>query len=175
MSYRITWKTHIICLLISLTISFLQLNNIGKAIIDFMIASSSNVKLTDNFIINYWFYLVLANFSIAIVHELIHGLAFKFIGCRVKYGFKGVFAYTLETTGKAISRTSFLIVLIAPVTVISLISVLMGVHLGGLIYWINLIGSTGDLLMVFYLCKIECSSRIIDKSYGFDVIRKGYL
>jgi hypothetical protein len=39
-----------------------------------------------------------------------------------------------------------------------------------MIFILNLLGSTGDILMAFYLCRTNENSYILDRSYGFDVI-----
>jgi hypothetical protein len=39
-----------------------------------------------------------------------------------------------------------------------------------MLFLLNLVGSTGDLYMAFYLCKLSNGSKIIDRNYGFDVI-----
>ena len=69
-------------------------------------------------------------------------------------------------------RNNFLIVLLAPFTVISIALVFIQRSIGGLVFLLNLLGSTGDLLMAFYLCRSSQNSYVVDKSYGFDVINK---
>lgn len=57
--------------------------------------------------------------------------------------------------------------LLIPVTVISVLSLLLPFWLGGMI---NFLGSTGDLFMAVTLIKLHHESKIIDKKYGFDVV-----
>jgi hypothetical protein len=104
------------------------------------------------------------------VHEVIHGITYSIFGGKVKYGFKGIYAYTMEVSEKPIERTKFLVVLLMPITVISLLALLLPSWLGGMIYFLNLLGSTGDLYMAIFLIKLDSNSRIIDKKYGFDVV-----
>lgn len=63
-----------------------------------------------------------------------------------------------------------LIVLLAPVTIISSASLIIPGSIGGIVFLLNLLGSTGDLLMAFYLCRINHSSYIVDRKYGFDIV-----
>ncbi len=92
------------------------------------------------------------------------------LGGKVKYGFKGLYAYAQEISGITLHRTQFLIVLLAPVTIISFGSVFIPGYIGYSIFLLNLLGSTGDLLMALYLCRSNENSYIIDESYGFDVV-----
>lgn len=71
---------------------------------------------------------------------------------------------------KLIQRTKFLIVLLMPIVTISLLSLLLPSWLGGMIYFLNLLGSSGDLYMVVSLTKLQHQSKIIDKKYGYDVV-----
>jgi hypothetical protein len=103
-------------------------------------------------------------------HELVHGYFFTIFGGKIKYGFKVLYAYTSETSGKSLSRTQFLVILLAPLTVISLAALAVNGWPGGLIFSLNLLGSSGDILMAFYLCRLDDNAKIIDREYGFDVI-----
>ena len=60
--------------------------------------------------------------------------------------------------------------LLAPVVVISLLSLALPALIGGLIYFLNLLGSSGDIYMSLFLCRLNYNNYIVDKSYGFDVI-----
>ena len=104
------------------------------------------------------------------MHELLHAIAYKIFGGKVRFGFKGIYAYTQEISERAFHRSAFLFILLAPVVFISLVSLLLPSSIGGLIFILNLLGSTGDLYMAFYLCRLKSNSYIIDKIYGFDII-----
>lgn len=169
MPFKKTWKTQIVYLGIDLII----LMALGQTSIN-IIESSAAHKLimypTQYFILNFLLYILLLSIPIAIVHELLHGLAYVVFGGKVKFGFKGVYAYTQEISGTAISRTKFLIVLLLPLTVISLMSLFIGGWLGGLIYLLNLLGSVGDLYMAFRLISFAYNSYIVNTPHGFDVV-----
>jgi len=120
--------------------------------------------------INIFIYVILLMIPISIVHEAIHGMAYKLFGGKVEYGFKGIYAYTQEVSGQAIERTKFLIILLAPLTIMSVLTLLLPYKLGGIIYLLNLLGASGDLYMSLKLIRYGWNSKIIDKKYGFDVI-----
>ena len=123
-----------------------------------------------NYSITISFILLLATITIiTIAHELIHGLAFTIFGGRVKYKFKFIYAATEEVTNTPLSLTKFTVILLAPVTIISLFSLLLPSWLGNLIFISNLIGSIGDLYMAIGLIKYPYDSKIIDKPYGYYV------
>lgn len=109
---------------------------------------------------------------INIIHELIHGSIYKLFGGKVKYRFKGIYAYTQETSGIILHKTKFLLVLLAQVAFISLAALLIPGEIGAIIFLLNLVGSTGDLLMALYLCKLNKSCYIVDRKYGFDAVSK---
>jgi len=111
---------------------------------------------------------------ISIVHEAIHGLAYEFFGGKVKYGFKGIYAYTQEVSEIPIDRIKFLIILLAPLTVMSILTLLLPVWLGGIIFLLNLLGASGDLYMSYKLIKYDSNSKIVDRIYGFDVVQESH-
>ena len=55
-------------------------------------------------------------------------------------------------------RTKFVAIVLAPVTIISLITLVITNSLGSLIFLLNLLGSTGDIIMAIYLCKSNGNS-----------------
>ncbi|MGH4125298.1 MAG: metalloprotease family protein [Clostridium sp.] len=61
----------------------------------------------------------------------------------------------MEVSAKPIQRVKFLIVLLLPVTVISVVSLFLPLWVGGMIFFLNLLGSSGDLLMAFSLMKLD--------------------
>ena len=107
---------------------------------------------------------------ISIVHEAIHGLAYKSFGGKVKYGFKGIYAYTQEISEMPIDRIKFLIILLAPLAIMSIMTLFLHLWLGGMIFFLNLLGASGDLYMSFKLIRYDSNSKIVDRKYGFDVV-----
>lgn len=113
--------------------------------------------------------LILLYIPICVIHELLHALAHKILGGKPRIGFRGIYAYTLETSGKELTRTELLIVLLMPVTVISLICVILPWNVFKLAYYLNLLGSCGDIYMSLWLSRVDKNMKIIDRNYGFDV------
>lgn len=170
MSFKLTWKSHIICIIILVILVLVM-----KSVVDVILVNifSQNIIFfpTKNLIVNFYIFTISLMIPISIMHESIHGAAYKLFGGKVKYGFKGIYAYTIETSGKKIPRWQFLIVLLAPLATISLVSLLFPVWLGGMIFLLNLLGASGDIYMALFLCKFNYESMIIDRSYGFDVVK----
>ncbi|SHK35204.1 Putative zincin peptidase [Clostridium cavendishii DSM 21758] len=163
MSFIITKKTHILCLVIACIIVVLQMNTI-------ILINANIIELFQSHVVLKYYLMLLIIATInTLIHELIHGLTYKMLGGKFKIGFKGIFAYTKETTGIRLTVIELTIVLLAPVTLISIISLFIPV-VGGLVFFINLLGSTGDLLMAFWLIRADKNSLILDTDKGFDVI-----
>ena len=169
MSFKLTWKSHVICILISVILVFI-LNPIFDGVISELFHQNIIFYPTKNLILNYYIYIIVLMILISVVHEIIHGAAYKLFGGKVKFGFKGIYAYTMEVSGKEIPRLEFLIVLLGPLTAISILSLLLPGWLGRMIFLLNLIGSSGDIYMALFLCRFSYESKIIDRSYGFDVV-----
>jgi len=168
MSFKITWKTHVMCFLISVIIVLFFWNTANVIVENFIMKDF--VEYPTKFIsVNFYIVILLLLVPIIAIHEVLHGISFIIFGGRVKYGFKGIYAYTMEVSAKPIQRVKFLIVLLMPVTVISLFSLILPLWLGGMIYFLNLLGSTGDLYMAALLMRLDSDSSIIDRKYGFDI------
>lgn len=170
MYFKITWKTHVACFILCLIIS-LTINDVATSLFINLLIQNGRFILSNNITFNLITFVILLMIPITIIHEILHGLTYKIFGGKVKFGFKGIYAYCQEISGIKIHRTKFLLVLLAPVTVISIFSLLIPMWLGGIVFILNLLGSSGDLLMSFYLIRTDSSSYILDKAKGFEVIR----
>ncbi|MCR1175586.1 DUF3267 domain-containing protein [Clostridium botulinum] len=166
MKFKITSKLHLKLLAIALIFTVIFKDYLDTIIFNFFKETMDifDYSITPSFIL-----LIATITAITIIHELIHGLTFTVFGGTVKYKFKFIYVATLEITGIPISLTQFTIILLAPVTIISLLSLLLPRWLGNLIFASNLIGSVGDLYMALGLVKYPYNSKIIDKSYGYYV------
>lgn len=169
MSFKVSWKLHILSFIISLIFCLVAQSYIYNLFFN-LLEGNIIMKLSRNQLLDFTLFLFIIFIPITIVHELLHGVAYSLFGGKVKYGFKGIYAYAQETTGIVLHRTKFLIVLLSPVTMISTASVFIPGSIGGVVLILNLLGSTGDLLMAFYLCRSNGNSYIVDKDYGFDII-----
>ncbi len=171
MSFKVSWKMHILCFLFGYIICLIQQGSITNLFVKLLLENKF-IYLTSYYTFDIIIFLFCIFLPITFVHELLHGFAYMLFGGKVKYGFKGLYAYAQEISGITLHRTQFLIVLLAPVTIISLSSVFIPGCIGYSIFLLNLLGSTGDLLMAFYLCRSDKNCYIIDKSYGFDIVNK---
>jgi len=169
MSFKITWKTHVMCTIIAFLIVILLGSSVGNILDNFFLKPYIFYP-TGSVIINFCLYVLLLMIPISIVHESIHGLAYKVFGGTVKYGFKGIYAYTQEISAIPIDRFKFLIILLAPLTVISIATLALPIWLGGIMFLLNLLGASGDLYMAFQLIRYDSNSKIVDRIYGFDVV-----
>ena len=110
MSFKITWKTHILCAVLGYTIASLV-----RPIINHILDEYMNETLvlfpTHYILINLLLQVIVVLIPLTIVHEMIHGAMYKLFGGKVKYGFKGFYAYTQEVSELPILRTKFLIIL----------------------------------------------------------------
>ncbi|MFA9398529.1 MAG: DUF3267 domain-containing protein [Clostridiaceae bacterium] len=171
MSFKISWKIHVLSLLMQLVFGLLMVDCIDSIFFEFTM-NNNIFYITNNILLNFMIFVVVLFIPITIVHEGIHGMTYKIFGGRVKFGFKGIYAYTEEVSGVSIHRTKFLIILLTPLIVISILSLFIPGPIGSLIFILNLFGSAGDILMAFSLCKTREYSYIVDKDYGFDIINK---
>ena len=126
MSFKLTWKSHVICSLISIGMVLIIKSTFDNIMINYMQIFISS----DRFILKFFMSIIILMVPISIVHEAIHGAVYKLFGGKIKYGFKGIYAYTKETSGKEILRVEFLMVLLAPLTVMSVLSLLLTSWLG---------------------------------------------
>lgn len=170
MCFKITWKTHLLSFVLSLLLTLCLYDTFYFIMKEYV--ERVAVLVPKEFLMIFCLLsLLLMVAKVSLFHELIHGLCYKLFGGRVRYGFKLIYAYTEETSGKPIERIAFLIILLAPLTIISLLSLLLPLYLGGMIFIINLTGSTGDIIMALALIRYDFDSYIIDRKYGFDVIK----
>ena len=61
--------------------------------------------------------------------------------------------------------------LLSPVTIISVFCLFTNNEIGFFAFLLNLVGSTGDILMSIYLCRGNENSYVVDKPYGFDLVQ----
>lgn len=171
MSFKVSWKVHIMCFLVSYVFCFIQREIISELFVDLVIKHRA-FYFTRYYFLDIIIAIFILTMPIIFVHEAIHGMTYRIFGGKIKFGFKGIYAYTQEVSGIILNRTEFLLVLLAPVTVISLITLFMTNVIGTVIYLLNLLGSISDIIMAIYLCKSNTNSYIKDREYGFDIIER---
>lgn len=165
MYFIVTKKTHILAVVMSGILIILQFNTIAEINMS-ILSSVGSYKM-----LKYYIILILILLINSLLHELIHGLAYASFGGRFMIGFKGTYFYTREITGVRLKIKEFALVLLAPLTIISTISLFIPL-IGGLIFFVNLLGSTGDLIMTWRLLKLNKESLIVDIDEGFYVENK---
>lgn len=152
----------------SVCLALLLQNEWSDSVIEFIV----HVPFDENHIfISIMLYAVAAITAISFVHEPLHGICFVIFGGRVRYGLKMGCAYTQEISGIAINKYKFIVVLLMPLFVISVVSLLvLPGWIGHMIFMLNAFGSIGDIYMsaVILLNGRKCS-RVIDRSYGFEM------
>lgn len=168
-SFKVDWKLHVKIFLIQLIILFLWYEEISS-MLENTIFSIPCFYIFTNSPLGLIFLLFAVMFLVCLIHELIHGFTYRAFGGSFRLGFKGIYAYCQETSGIMVTRTQFLAVLLMPVIIISIIGTLFP-RVMGLFYILNLFGSIGDIYMALYLCKLNKSIKIIDRKYGFDIIK----
>lgn len=171
MPFKISWKIHMICFLLAYIFCYIKIEIIGNIFLDLVI-NYKFFSLTGFYFLDTIIAILILVAPITLAHEIIHGIFYVTFGGKIKFGFKGICAYTQEISGIILHRTKFVIVLLAPVIIISVITLVITSSLGSLIFLLNFLGSTGDIIMAIYLCKSNCNSYIKDREYGFDVIEK---
>ena len=168
MCFKITWKTHINCMILAVVTTKL-LGSIPDEIVGSFLMKNFILYPTWSPIINFYIYILALLIPISCVHEAIHGSFYKAFGGRVKFGFKGIYAYTQEISGIPIQRYKFQIILLTPLLLISLISLALPIWLGGMVFFLNLLGAAGDIYMAGYLLRYKSNYMVVDRSYGFEV------
>jgi hypothetical protein len=168
MSFKITWKTHIVCMLITAVIAAVLFGQIDTTIQNCFLSGILRYP-TGNIFLNFLLFIILLMIPVSLLHEAVHGAVYKIFGGRIIFGFNGIYAYCREITGITLSRSKFIAILLSPLVSISLLTWLVPHWIVSMVIILNALGSSGDILMFLYLCsKPRC--RILDKEYGFDII-----
>ena len=170
MSFRLTNKVHLWCLVLSVIITVL-LYPIFIGGLESLILSDYILSPTKSIMINYYIIIFLMIAFVTILHEGIHGAFYILFGGKVKFGVKKLCVYTQEISGIPINKLKFLIVLLSPAIIISLLSFIMPYSIGMSILVFNLVGCSGDFYMSFYIMRLPKKCSIVDRSYGFDIVK----
>ncbi|MDT8718749.1 DUF3267 domain-containing protein [Clostridium sp. 19966] len=169
MIYKNTKKIHALSVLLGYFILFLMRGYISNILMQILL-DNKNLVITSNFLLDICLYIILFVIVVKLVHEFVHGTVIKIFGGTVKYKFKGFFVSAEEISEKEMNRTEFLIVLTAPLLVISLLTAAFSIWQIKLIFLINIFMSIEDIIKTLYLLKAKSESKIIMKDYGFDIV-----
>lgn len=169
MFFKITWKLHVACNVLAI-LMIIPLLGFINGVNDLFFSSQFISTPTKSIIINYYLLLFFILAVITFIHEWIHGLTYKFLGGKVKYGYRIIYAYTQEISELPIRRNGFIAVLLMPLFVITLICLVFNNFFTGMALIINLTGASGDIIMAFTLLQYSKDARIIDRRYGYEVV-----
>ncbi len=169
MGFKVTNKLHAICLFLSFLIFGVLYGFVDNNMASACVSDVVNYPTSNRFL-NLLLILISLVYAMALFHEVIHALMYRFFGGRAKIGFKLIFAYTQETTRLAISSYKFVAILLSPLLVISSVAFLMNNWVGNLLFFFNLIGSTGDMIMAIVVMMYGRKGKIVDNPNGFDVV-----
>lgn len=125
---------------------------------------------------------VVATIAILVLHELVHGAAMRLYGAHTEYGAilsKGMFYATAP--GFAFPRNRYLVVVLAPLVVLSLLAVIAMALLAGsswvmvvvLAATLNASGAAGDLWMSALVLRYPPAAYIVDEKDGMRVFVPG--
>ncbi len=112
-----------------------------------------------------------------VVHELLHGVAFRAFGGSPRYGVEAKYflPYAYATSpGDRFSRNAFVVIGLAPLVIIDLVSVLLLAIFPqaswlGLVIAINTSGASGDIWMATLLLRSPKSIQVEDRRAGMAI------
>jgi hypothetical protein len=169
MHFKSTWKTRGMCFAMGYAVYYFMMDYVNQLMFK-LLFNDIIWSLTNNLIVDVIIFFMVLMIPITMVHEWLHGIVYRLFGGKVKYEFKGIYINAREISGMSIHRSKFLLVLITPMTVISLLSMLIPGWVGGMVLLLNIFKSTGDLLKIFYVFKGSGNTYIINKKDGFDIV-----
>ncbi|WP_163194244.1 DUF3267 domain-containing protein [Clostridium thermarum] len=169
MRFQNTWKTRGICFALSYVVYYFMRDYVNQILFK-LLFNDIIWNLTNNLVVDVIIFFMGLMIPINLFHELIHGIVYRLFGGKVKYEFKGIYINAREISSISIHRSKFLLVLIAPLTVISLLSMLIPGWVGGMILLLNIFKSTGDILKIFYILKGNSNTYIVNKKDGFEIV-----
>lgn len=167
-TYKISTKLHLICLICSMSMYYLFYNFVNVAV-EGMFNSSVMCYPTPNLTTNFILISLTIVSAMSIIHELIHKYFYELFGGKAKIGFKYIYAYTQETSKIAIRTWKFIIILLMPLVVISVCTLPFNYWLTDFIFFFNLVGATGDIIMTLIVLRYGKNGRVIDEDKGFSI------
>lgn len=169
MFFKTSLKTKAICFSLSYMIYYFMRTYVNMLLFN-LLYQNLIWTITNNLIADILLFFIIFMIPVNIVHEWCHGVMLKFFGGKVKYEWKGIFLRVQEVSKVPIHRTKFLIILLLPVTAISVIAKLIPGWLGGVVLILNLFKSTEDILKVLYLFKGNSNTYVIYREDGFEMV-----
>ncbi|NLI58151.1 MAG: DUF3267 domain-containing protein [Clostridium sp.] len=134
----------------------------------------SNCILNINFL-----FLIFSFFVVTIVlHELIHGIAYKFFGAKLKFGFKHLNIYTIDTSGNTYGVLEMFVIMFLPLLFLTVLFLILSyIFKENYHYFIfctifNVASSIGDIILFIYMLSKGGGCKIKDTNYGFLMYKK---
>lgn len=127
---------------------------------------------------SFLFSIVFLLIVIVVLHELIHGIGYKIFGAKLKFGFKYLNIYTIDTSGNTYGIVEMFIIMFLPLLSLTIFLVLLSfIFNNNYHYFIfciifNISSSIGDIILFIYMLAKGGGCKIKDTNYGFLVYKK---
>lgn len=142
-----------------------------------------NLNLHDiylNYLSNKNFLSLIVPFLILIIilHEVIHGIGYKIFGAKLKFGFKHLNIYTIDTSGNTYGIIEMFIIMFLPLLSLTFILLILSyMFKDNYLYFIfciifNISSSIGDVILFIYMVTKGGGCKIKDTNYGFLMYKK---
>lgn len=169
MNFKRTLKTKAMCFSMSYMIYYFMRSYVNVLLFN-LLYKDLIWTITNNLVADILLFFIILMIPINMVHEWCHGILLKLFGGKVKYVWNGIFLRAQEVSKVPIQRTKFLLILLLPVTAISIFAKLIAGWLGGVVLVLNLFKSTEDILKAIYLLKGNSNTYVIYKEDGFEMV-----
>jgi len=128
--------------------------------------------------ISFLFFIVSFLLIIVVLHELIHGIAYKFFGAKLKFGFKHLNIYTIDTSSNAYGVVEMFVIMLLPLLSLTVFFLILSYmfkenylyFIFGMIF--NIASSIGDIILFIYMLSKGGGCKIKDTNYGFLMYKK---
>lgn len=128
--------------------------------------------------INFLFLIFSLFVIVIILHELIHGIAYKFFGAKLKFGFKHFNIYTTDTSGNVYGTKEMFVIMFSPLFLLTVFFLILYYIFKESYFYIvfctifNIASSIGDIILFIYMLSKGGSCKIKDTNYGFLMYKK---
>ncbi|AUG58375.1 DUF3267 domain-containing protein [Acetivibrio saccincola] len=150
----------------------------------FVLATSAFLKLYNlnflNYILNINFLLLIFCLFVIIIilHEFIHGIAYKFFGAKLKFGFKHLNIYTADTSGNVYGTKEMFVIMFSPLLFLSVLFIILSYFFKKTYFYFafctifNMACSIGDIILFIYMLSKGGDCKIKDTNHGFLMYKK---
>ncbi|WP_238860132.1 hypothetical protein [Clostridium sp. YIM B02569] len=92
MSFKVSWKLHIVCFLLAYAFCYIEQNRISDLFVS-LLSQNELIDFTGNTLMYLIIFLIVIFIPITFVHELLHGAVYKLFGGKIRFGFKGCYVW----------------------------------------------------------------------------------